>query len=569
MTPQQPNHPSMAEQLAQAQRRIIALQERLAEQDTCRPESLEQQIPADDQAALRAVLNSTEELIWFVDRNKRVVMANTATIETFRTARGVDVETGMASSDFLPPDQAEYYDQVFRNALQGKTLRFNHSGRNGLEYAVTVQPVRKDQEILGVSIFARDITSIHRIQQELRHFERIIASTPDLMALLDRDQCFHIVNQAYLTAFQKTREALIGSSIRDLLDEQHLIEYTLPSLEKAFSGETTHFETWIHLPAMGPRFLSVTYHPLHSQDLKPRYVVINARDITARKQAEDDRQQVFEISLDMLCVQDLDGCFKELNPAWTRTLGWSLSELKRISWLDLVDEEDRDSSREIGQRLAQGQDIVAFENRCRCKDGSVRWLAWSCCPDPERRRIFSVVRDITERKRMEEELRQLATTDPLTGASNRRQFIEQASAELERSRRYGTPIAVAMLDIDHFKAVNDSYGHSAGDEVLKSLVSCCHQEMRANDIFGRFGGEEFAAVLVGTDRAGALQLCRRLRERLSNLRVASPAGQIRMTVSIGLTMHSADDRSIDTLLKRADDALYQAKNAGRDQLICV
>jgi diguanylate cyclase (GGDEF)-like protein/PAS domain S-box-containing protein len=271
----------------------------------------------------------------------------------------------------------------------------------------------------------------------------------------------------------------------------------------------------------------------------------------------------------MLCILDFDGHFKEINPAWTRILGWQMEELKGQSWLDIVIPEDRDDSIKISKRLSKGESIIGFENRCRCNDGSFKWLAWSSYPDLKQQQIFSAVRDITNRKQMEEELLQLATTDPLTGASNRRHFIERASTELKRSRRYGSQMAIIMLDIDHFKQVNDNYGHSIGDEVLKRLVNCCQQELRSSDLFGRFGGEEFAIILVETDKQKTLQTCERLIEQISKLKIRTPRGDISVTVSIGFTMHQADDISIDSLLKRADDALYKAKNAGRNRAIAL
>ena len=561
---------SLKIQLAQEKEKIAQLEEAL--QPSSQQRSLEQRIQStllEDINNLLSLINSTEDIIWFVDRNKRMLLANEATIATFKREQGIEIEPGMLTTDFLPERQADYYDQVFESALRGKTLRLNHTGTNKKEYAATIQPVKRENEVIGVSVFARDITKVHRLQEELRHHEQIIASTPNLVALLDRDYNYQIVNDAYLAAFNKKREDLLGTNIRTLMGEKHFKEHSEPHLKKAFSGKIIYFDTWITLPAQGRRFLSITYHPVHSQDLKPKYIAISVQDITDLKQAESDRQRIFEVSLDMLCVFGFDGHFKDLNPAWPRTLGWSVEELKEKSWLDITIAEDQDSNLAISERLLLGESIIGFENRCLCKDGSMKWLSWSSYPDLEQQQVFSTVRDITNRKRMEEELVLLATTDPLTGANNRRHFIEQATTELKRSRRYGSQIAIIMLDIDYFKQVNDNYGHSVGDEVLKRLVDCCHQELRATDIFGRFGGEEFAAILVETDKKSTAKTCKRLIEQIAKLKIRTAQKQVSVTVSLGFTMHSADDISIDSLLKRADDALYKAKNAGRNQIVCL
>lgn len=569
------NHPETT--IQKLQQELGAAQEKISELEKAlhplhQQEKLKYRIQTtllEDISNLFSLINSTEDLIWFVDRNKRILLANEATVSTFKLERGVEIEPGMFSSDFLTESQAAYYDQIFESALMGKTLRLNYTGKNEKEYAATIQPVEKDEAIIGVSIFARDITQIHQLQQELKHFEQIIASTPDLIALVDKDYTYRIGNAAYLSAFNISHKKLVGTHIKTLLGSEHFHNVSEPQLKKAFSGELTQFECWLDLPKQGPRFMSVTYHPLHNQDSKPQHIVINARDITDLRQAESDRQRIFDLSLDMLCVADFNGFLKELNPAWTRTLGWSLDELKSKPWIEFVIPEDRELTLEASQRLLHGESVIGLENRCLCKDGSYRWLAWSSYPDLDKQRIFAAVRDTTKRRQIEEELRQLAIQDPLTGASNRRHFIERASAELNRCKRYGAPMAVIMLDIDHFKKVNDTYGHSTGDEVLKKLVDCCQQELRTTDIFGRFGGEEFAAVLVETGQQAATQTCQRLLEQVEKLKIRTTTQNIGITVSIGITMHLADDMSIDSLLKRADDALYKAKSAGRNRVVCL
>lgn len=516
---------------------------------------------------LTALINSTDDQIWFVNKEKLLLLANDASRDNFFELIGIEMRPGLSCAELLSPNLAAYFDQVYDRVLTGKTLRFNHTGLNGREYAMVAQPVASAAGIVGISVFGSDITELHQLQEELRRFEQVISSTPDLIALIDRHHNHQVVNDSYLGAFNKTRQEVLAVNFRELIGGKNFRRDAQINLDIAFSGETVHTETWVDLPGLGRRLMSITYQPLRSQDLIPKYVVINGRDITILKQAQDDRQRVFEVSLDMFCVTGFDGCFKELNPAWTRTLGWSLEELKKSPWTKFVLEEDREPTLAAIKRLTNGEKLVGFENRYLCKNGSVKWLAWSAYPDMERQRIFSVIRDITTNKKMEEELRHLATTDPLTGANNRRHFIEHVTAATKRSQRYAQPLAVLLMDIDYFKSVNDTYGHDIGDEALIKLVECCLQELRETDLFGRFGGEEFAAALIQTDQNEALQVCERLCEQLRNMRVRTWQGDLSLTVSVGLTMLSADDLSIDSVLKRADDALYRAKNAGRDRVV--
>ncbi|MBD1400278.1 diguanylate cyclase [Pelovirga terrestris] len=551
-------------ELEQSRQRVSQLEQQLLALN-----STDQAIPPTAQLdnELRPLFDSSEDLIIFVDLEGSIVFANQATVVLLKAAEGLHVHAGLDVIKLFPADQIDFISHSFRLVKRGKTLRTNYTGANQREYAAIIQPVRDEQSIVGIAIFARDITKAHEMQQRLRRYEQIVASSPNLIALVDCNHQLQLVNDAFLQAFNKKRQFIIGSHINQLEATDSYSELTLPALEQAFLGRHIQLERWIDTPGIGRRFFSISYRPLRSQDLQPKFVVMTARDMTDLKRAETDRQRVFELSLDMLSISTMEGQFIETNPAWKRILGWSKEELRNKAWLELVVTEDLDSSTDVAARLNRGEIVVGFENRCRCKDGSVKWLAWSSYPDPEKKRIFSTVRDTTARKRMEEELLQLATTDPLTGASNRRYFIDCATSELARVRRYGSHMAVLMLDIDYFKEVNDTYGHSVGDEALKRLVDCCHQELRETDIFGRYGGEEFAAVLVNTDKAGALNICKRLLLKIAQLKIRAGSATVKITVSLGMTMHQADDSGIDALLKRADDALYQAKNQGRNQLV--
>ncbi|HEU0189308.1 MAG TPA: diguanylate cyclase [Gallionella sp.] len=179
------------------------------------------------------------------------------------------------------------------------------------------------------------------------------------------------------------------------------------------------------------------------------------------------------------------------------------------------------------------------------------------------------VRDISERKKLEDELKRQARIDLLTGLNNRRHFFELAEQELARAKRYGAPLQALMLDVDHFKLVNDTYGHHAGDLVLQKLSEVCVQTLRGIDILGRLGGEEFAILLPETKGEQALEVAERLRLAVAGAAVPlEQGGSIHLTVSIGVASVAATDARIEDLLKRADTALYAAKNAGRNRVCC-
>lgn len=160
-----------------------------------------------------------------------------------------------------------------------------------------------------------------------------------------------------------------------------------------------------------------------------------------------------------------------------------------------------------------------------------------------------------------------ANTDPLTGLSNRRPFLRNLDLEFVRARRFRHDMSVAMIDIDHFKAVNDTYGHDAGDAVLRAFAAMIINEFRSIEMVGRLGGEEFAVIFPQTDLAGAMTACDRLLMRVRDTITPVGSAQIGITISIGIARASADKLDGAAVLKRADELLYRAKAAGRDQIV--
>lgn len=219
------------------------------------------------------------------------------------------------------------------------------------------------------------------------------------------------------------------------------------------------------------------------------------------------------------------------------------------------------------------------------RDGAVRWT-------DGRLVRMEVATDITERKHMElrlrhreEELRQardatecanqalqvanielsrLATTDPLTGTWNRRHFEEAAALEAERAQRYAVPLSLLLFDIDHFKAVNDHYGHQVGDQVLVTLINAVRAHLRAMDLLARWGGEEFVILLPHCNAAEAVKVADKLRLLVAELPFPV-VGQVTVSVGAG---ELGPEETLDAWLKRVDDALYAAKAGGRNR-VCL
>lgn len=194
-----------------------------------------------------------------------------------------------------------------------------------------------------------------------------------------------------------------------------------------------------------------------------------------------------------------------------------------------------------------------------------RWLAVKEFRTPDGEHV-GIRTDITHQKELEADLHRLATTDPLTGLANRRYFMEVAARELVRARRHGRPLALLVLDLDHFKAVNDGHGHETGDRMLVAVADACGTTLRSIDLLARMGGEEFAVLLPETDRDGAWRAAERLREVVAAVSVTTDDATVTARVSIGGTVLAGADGDIKDLLRRADRALYRAKDAGRDRV---
>ncbi|MEQ8288719.1 MAG: diguanylate cyclase [Gammaproteobacteria bacterium] len=208
------------------------------------------------------------------------------------------------------------------------------------------------------------------------------------------------------------------------------------------------------------------------------------------------------------------------------------------------------------------------EFRIRHRDGSIRWLGGSSVPtqEPDGSILwYGMLMDITEHKLSEEKIHQLAITDELTGIFNRREFTRLLQNEVERVQRYGTSLALIMYDLDHFKQINDTHGHDKGDDVLRTVVGLVNQNIRSVDSHGRWGGEEFMIMLPQSGWAAARQVADKIRQAIEQHHFDEIET---VTASFGVAELESRE-AIDALFKRVDDALYQAKQRGRNRVEMV
>lgn len=290
--------------------------------------------------------------------------------------------------------------------------------------------------------------------------------------------------------------------------------------------------------------------------------------------SEAKYRSLFENVSEGIFIAQLDGRFLDINPALARIFGHKTpAEFLRAHHDDrlwpFIDGDEQD--RLFGALAAHGQ-VTHLQLRMRRWTGELIWVEVNAHASPDPKHTMTTVEgtlsDITERKRILEELRHLATVDGLTGLFNRRHFMELCERELHRARRYRLDVALLMLDADLFKAINDTYGHDVGDEVLRVVARLCLHQMREADIIGRLGGEEFAILLPQTSLPDALGVAERLRKAIAQTTLPLADGRmLRFTVSIGVGAGAAQTVTLQDLLKIADRALYAAKRQGRNQVV--
>ncbi|MBI3444004.1 MAG: diguanylate cyclase [Magnetospirillum sp.] len=376
---------------------------------------------------------------------------------------------------------------------------------------------------------------------------------------------------------------IVAADLAALLDEGGIMPVRLARLDgTAFDAQIKATK----LPSQGatPEYMiearDITAHNRavaalrHMNDTLEQQVVARTRELAEERSRAVEARSFVESLLEAvpnpLWWKDVDGHYLGYNRAFRQ-----MHRIGSVDWIgrttaEMVNPGFAAISADADAKALAGEGQVQFEARLAAAQGNeldvvVSKTVWHG-RDGKDEGVIGVMLDITDRKRMEGELRRLATTDVLTGVFNRRHFMEMAGAEVDRARRHQRPLVALMLDIDHFKRVNDTYGHPVGDIAIKALADTCLQEIRHEDVLGRLGGEEFAIALTETDLDGALLVAGRLRLAVAAIRIQTDQGVVAFTTSIGVAERLEGDTSIDAMLSRADIALYSAKRSGRNKV---
>ncbi|MES2105344.1 MAG: diguanylate cyclase [Pseudomonadota bacterium] len=412
-------------------------------------------------------------------------------------------------------------------------------------------------------------------------FQTILLSITESIFLFDAAKKLVAINPVGAQRLGKDASELIGKSLAELFpdDLARVREVVVDNV--LLTGEPV-----IHEDTRDGRIYSNAHYPVLSKHGKIEALVVVATDITERTRAQElleAERRLAQSTLNSLdeqvCVVNDAGTILMVNQAWqdfARANGGNPLRLGVGANYLAICEAAIGLGGAQAQVFSQGlravlngdQEFFSLEYPCNSsamrRFFSVKILR---SPSADGERAVIAHQDISERKQMEDQLRELATTDALTGLPNRRCFLGHVADELHRlARMPNTEAAVIMMDIDYFKQVNDTYGHAAGDAALRLFAVTLAQVSRDVDMKGRLGGEEFALLLPGADLVAAQIVAERLRILVAETPLIQEAHTIYLTVSIGISMLTAADTSVDAVLNRADQALYRAKNSGRNRV---
>lgn len=414
----------------------------------------------------------------------------------------------------------------------------------------------------------------NELRQAMAISDTIIESTPGAFFMIDEDAKLIRWNQYLSKETGLSDEQLRGNSILTTIDERDR-PLAAAKFLTAFATGYAQMEVRVPTADHGTRLFLKTARRFDIGGVP--YAAGFCFDVTDRKRAEEALQHekaffdaMIESAPGAFYVVDHEGNYCRWNSYLNRITGLSDQELMERTSLLTIQEEDRP--------LAAATMKEAFENgyaqaelHVLTRERGVRHFFMTArrFQVGDTAYLVGVGVDTTDRRAKIAKLEHEAHTDPLTQVANRSRFIDLAKQELARCRRYGRPLSLWMLDVDHFKNVNDTYGHGAGDIALQSLMATSRHALRDWDIMGRMGGEEFAVLLPETDATQALQVAERLRQAVSSTDVHIEEGKVvHLTVSTGIATALDDDATVDALLDQADKALYEAKRTGRDK-VCV
>jgi PAS domain S-box-containing protein len=361
----------------------------------------------------RALFDRSLDCVFLNDFAGNFLDANQATLDLLGYQRA-DIAT-VTFASLLPEDQLplafQVTEEIKTTGHQKRPAEFRLRSKDGREVHVETRSslIYREGKPFAIQGIARDLTGRKQTEQALREneekFSKIFQCSPMGLALSTIDEGRYLdANQAFLNILQRSRAEVIGHTAAELDIWENPEQRAAMIAQRDGLGAVHNVE--LRIRGRLGRTSAILWSAETVVIAGKNCLLGLSLDITRRKQAEDERDRLFNLSLDLLCVAGFDGQLQQVNPAWTECLGWTAEELTSRPMLDFILPEDHEATRRVREKIYQGVPVRGFENRYRCKDGSYRWLSWTVHPLMESRQVFSVARDITERKQALEKLKE-------------------------------------------------------------------------------------------------------------------------------------------------------------------
>ncbi|MBS1138884.1 MAG: hypothetical protein H6R13_337 [Proteobacteria bacterium] len=415
-----------------------------------------------------------------------------------------------------------------------------------------------------------------KAQQDRAQYQRaLLDNFPFVVWLKDQDSAFLAVNTPFARNYGwSSADELVGKTDFDITTAERAASRQDEDRSVRLGGEAINAKKVVEFGGE-ERCFEIYSSPIVIEGQPPGSMGF-ARDITERHVEEEAlkeserRYRSFIENLPLGIAIAQNGILQYLNPKGFELMGYAPDECIGRDFLPLIFEADRPIASDAHHKRMAGElaplqydlRIVNKQGRiieCRLHVSTVEWKG--------RMAAMGIVEDLSQTQAEETELRRLATTDSLTELANRRQIMGRMAEALSRLRRDVTQKAsVLAIDVDHFKRINDSFGHAAGDATLRFLAGLLRDKLRREDIAGRIGGDEFAILLPGSDQGSAAVFAERLRMTIAGAKFSLEGQQIALTVSIGVASIEPGDLASEQALTRADKALYHAKEAGKNRV---
>ena len=416
------------------------------------------------------------------------------------------------------------------------------------------------------------------LEQASRRFRLITDNAYDLIAIFTISGGFEYVNSAYNRVLGYPRKNLYGQSLIDFIHEEDQ-PYVKESIQAVVDGRPvsevnfrfkTRQNNWVYMEAIAKGIFDNSWNLTG--------IVLHSRDVTARKKYADELarserrfKDFADSSADWLWETDRHYKFLYVSPGVKGTLGHMPRDMLGQPMFNVLFASKDDATRELIENLSKRhQPYREVEFWTRTNTGERVCLRLSGIPIFNEAGEFSGYRgaatNITSSKVDSENMLRLATTDHLTGLLNRNRFMEELDHTITLARRHNTQGVVLFLDLDRFKAVNDTHGHGAGDAVIKGVASILQKSMRSTDVISRLAGDEFAVIMHNIDSKTAYEKVEKLIGRINAMQVAYKGARLQVTMSVGMVGYPQSGKDASQLLTSADLAMYRAKDMGRNRI---